>query len=509
MYESCPYFVQRGAAMIGADRDFFIQIKKAITLNPFGSERARVDRELAGSSSKKPTDEELFKKLLYRVSKTLERYIKEGASHLSKLSGEELLLVRYGILFDLFHRYSQNFDDLVATQIAAGETSSPVPFAGEVIKKLQAAGYAHPDSLRMFALFYQMRRAFYFISSISGRSNCVLELKKSLWNNIFTEDLELYESFLWNRMEDFSTLLLGETGTGKGLAAASIGRSGYIPFDSKANCFKESFAKGFISINLSQYSEQIIESELFGHKKGAFTGAIDAHQGVFFRCSPHGAIFIDEIGDVSIPVQIKLLQVLQERRFTPVGSRREEKFQGRVIAATNQSLSPLRATGKFREDFYYRLCSDVIRVPSLKRRLRENPQEIEILLSFIIDRIVGKPADDLVETIAAQIQSQQPENYEWPGNIRELEQCVRQILLNGKYSWQQFNLTSDDEVKERLLQGLFSAEQLLAFYCGRLYEKYGTYEAVAKTTRLDRRTVKKYIMKRTDLSTSSAAEQKS
>jgi transcriptional regulator with PAS, ATPase and Fis domain len=99
---------------------------------------------------------------------------------------------------------------------------------------------------------------------------------------------------------------------------------------------------------------------LFGHKRGAFTGAIDAHEGVFSRCSAHGAIFLDEIGDVSRPVQIKLLQVLQERTFSPVGSREKLRFRGRVIAATHQPLDDLRDRKIFRDDFFYRLCSDVI-----------------------------------------------------------------------------------------------------------------------------------------------------
>src|SRR5262249_37326051 len=146
----------------------------------------------------------------------------------------------------------------------------------------------------------------------------------------------------------------------------------------------ESFEASFVSINLSQFPEALIESELFGHKKGAFTGAVEGHAGIFERCSPHGAIFLDEIGEASIPVQIKLLRVLQERHFSQVGAHEQRRFSGRVIAATNRSLDALRAEGKFRDDFYYRLCSDVIEVPSLATRLREDPSELDRLIAFIL-----------------------------------------------------------------------------------------------------------------------------
>lgn len=287
-------------------------------------------------------------------------------------------------------------------------------------------------------------------------------------------------------------MLLGETGTGKGMAASAIGRSGFIPFNEKTGCFSESFAKTFVSINLSQYPESLIESELFGHRNGAFAGAIEPHKGVFSRCSPFGSFFIDEIGDVSIPVQIKLLKVLEERRFSPVGSHRTERFQGRIIAATNQPLAAMRKEGKFREDFYYRLCSDVIKVPPLKQRPDENPDEIKVILDFTVKRILGSKSIDLVDKISSLISDNQPPDYPWPGNIRELEQCTRQILLRQSYNWQN---DYEERLEIDLLAGreTLTAQQLLSRYCSSLYLEHGTYEAVSRRTDLDRRTVRKYI----------------
>lgn len=477
---------------MNADQKAFFQlVKEAITLNPFSSERMQVDRKLADTSQNLSNDI-LFERVDYRLTKAINTVL-EVSDQGSGLDSEERILLRYAQLFRIFYEYCDDYDQLIRDQIKEPEITKKVAFAKEVIKKLVKSGFDQEEALRFFALFFQMRRGFFFIQRIAGQSRCVYNLRKNLWNNIFTNNIELYENFMWNRMEDFSTMLLGETGTGKGLAAKAIGRSGFIPYDQSRGCFTESFAKSFVSINLSQFPEQLIESELFGHRKGAFTGAVEAHNGIFSRCSPHGSIFLDEIGDVSIPVQIKLLQVLQERRFSPVGGHSVERFQGRVIAATNQPISEMRKKGKFRDDFYYRLCSDVINIPSLKDRLDENPDEIEIILPFIIKRILGRDSQEIVQEITSYIAENKPENYHWPGNIRELEQCARQLLLRWDYNWQtdpdQNRMTADSIIEE----GKVTAQELLSYYCSRLYDRLGTYGAVAKVTDLDRRTVKKYV----------------
>ena len=299
-------------------------------------------------------------------------------------------------------------------------------------------------------------------------------------------------------MEDFSTLLLGETGTGKGTAAAAIGRSGFIPFDEKRGRFAASFTRSFIALNLSQYPETLIESELFGHRKGAFTGAVEAHEGVFARCSPYGAIFLDEIGDVPAPVQIKLLQVLQERTFAPVGSHEKQRFHGRVIAATNQPLDSLRDRKLFRDDFFYRLCSDVITVPPLRQRLRESREELPFLVEHLVTRMTGGPAPELGALVLEVLRGGVGATYGWPGNVRELEQAVRRILVTRRYDGDHRGAARDvrSELLGALERGELDADTLLAGYCGLLHERHGTIEEVARRSNLDRRTVKRYLAMR-------------
>jgi DNA-binding NtrC family response regulator len=405
-------------------------------------------------------------------------------------------VMRTGFLFEIYHRFAAALDELISRQIQVGDSPCPVRFATEALDLFRRRGFTEEEALRFFGIFYQLRRGFYFISKgLVGQSPCMEELRRRLWSNLFTHDVRWYDRYLWNRMEDFSTMLLGETGSGKGTAAAAIGRSGFIPYLPAKGCFAESFTRTFISLNLSQYPEALIESELFGHKKGAFTGAIEAHEGVFARCSPHGGIFLDEIGEVSIPVQIKLLQVLQERTFSPVGSRDTLRFRGRVIAATNQPLQELRERKLFRDDFFYRLCSDMITVPPLRQRLHEAPEELGLLIEQVVLRMTGESAPELVEVLRKEIQRVVSPDYLWPGNVRELEQAVRRILLTRSYAGSQPRKETDlaSRLSQGLADGVLKAEELLSGYCKLLYEKYGTYEEVRRRTDLDPRTVKKYL----------------
>jgi DNA-binding NtrC family response regulator len=479
-----------------AERDFFEMIAQTAFVNPFSDQRPALDAALVGHVLDSAVPGERVAELTRVVLGRLVKLEAGGKADVRRYSAKDRELMELVVLFGVYHQYCPAFDALIAEQVRSGTQSAPVSFAEEALTALIGRGIDQSEAARYFAIFFQLRRAYYFIvHGLVGESGCMREFRRRLWQNVFTQDIRVYDRFLSDRMEDFSTLLLGETGTGKGASAAAIGRSGFIPFDPRRSRFAESFMRGFVSLNLSQFPETLIESELFGHCKGAFTGAVEAHQGVLARCSAHGSIFLDEIGDVSVPVQIKLLQVLQERTYCPVGSHEPLRFRGRVIAATNHSLDELREQKLFRNDFFYRLCSDVIQVPPLRQRLQENPGELGLLTRHLLTGMFGKAPPELMDRIEGVLGKVISRDYAWPGNVRELEQAIRRILLTGHY--QPSEPKQPSTLYERLVAGVksrqLSADELVAGYCALLYEEFGTYEDVARRANLDPRTAKRYV----------------
>lgn len=479
----------------GQERDFFSMAGRAAFINQFSDERMVIETKITGlpaTVARKERAEAVHSEVRRRIS----RLEAENKADIRLYTAEDRTIMEKVFLYELFYRHREKFDRLIHKQIAAGDTPVKVSLFSEALSEISRRGFSEDEFVHYLALGFQIRRAFYFIDrNLTGSSPSMQLLRLNLWNNVFTHDIDLYNRYLRHRMEDFSTLLLGETGTGKGTAAMAIGRSGYIPFDRNRNCFVESFTRSFVSLNLSQFPETLIESALFGHRKGAFTGAVEDRQGAFDRCSPYGAILLDEIGELSQPIQIKLLQVLQDRVYSPVGSQKQNRFQGRVIAATNRTFEEVRRGGRFRDDFYYRLCSDIITVPPLRQRIAENPRELDILLDFVMKRLIGAPSPELAGTVRGVIRTQLGEDYPWPGNVRELEQCVRRVLLRGIYTGE--TVFREIDLDHRLIRGIergdIDAASLVSGYCYLLYGRHGTFEEVARRTGLDRRTVKKYI----------------
>jgi len=477
------------------DRKFFLLIYKAAFANPFSEHWDKLKRKISGKNHDVPW-RQMASELISEIEKRITHIDKDRSAKISDFQQSDRELIEHVFLFKVYYQFIEKFYELIDRQFEAGDEPVTVSFAEDMLLQLTTRGFSHSTAKRYFSLFYQVRRAARFINrGLIGTSPSIRTLRMNLWNNIFTHDIRHYERYLWNKMEDFSTLLLGPTGCGKSAAAAAIGRSGFIPYDEKKNTFADSFTRMFIPINLSQYPETLVESELFGHKKGAFTGAVTDHKGLFAMCGDHSSVFLDEIGDTSIQVQIKLLQILQDRIFSLVGSHEKEHFRGRVIAATNKSIDELRLEGTFRDDFYYRLCSDCILVPSLKQRIDENPAELDELISHTVEQITGHKAPELDRTVKEVIDTELGKVYHWPGNVRELEQCIRRVIIKRSYRGDKMIKSMNERRKlfGNIESGNLSAQHLITAYCQILYNKYGTYKDVARITGLDRRTVKKHI----------------
>ena len=207
-----------------------------------------------------------------------------------------------------------------------------------------------------------------------------------------------------------SVLIEGESGTGKELVAKAIHHK-----SPRAN-------KPFVAVSCATLAESLLESELFGHVKGAFTGAVTAKVGRF-ELADGGTLFLDEIGDISPAIQLKLLRVLQEHTVERVGESRPRTVNVRIIAATNRDLRHLIAEGKFREDLYYRLKVVPISVPPL----RERTDDITLLVGHFVDRFrkqTGKPVTEVTaDAISALL------DYAWPGNVRELENAIEHAFV--------------------------------------------------------------------------------
>jgi two-component system, NtrC family, response regulator AtoC len=211
---------------------------------------------------------------------------------------------------------------------------------------------------------------------------------------------------------DATVLITGDSGTGKELVAAALHR-----LSTRA-------AGRFVPVHCGAIPEELLESEMFGHERGAFTGAVASRLGRF-KLADHGTIFLDEIGEMSPKLQVKLLRVLEDGRFEPVGSVGTQQVDVRIIAATNRTLDEAVAAKQFREDLFYRLCVVPIEMPPLRRRR----EDIPLLVRGVLGQLAAKglPRFD-VAPAALEVLAR----HSWPGNVRELRNLLEQMVVLGR-----------------------------------------------------------------------------
>ena len=410
-----------------------------------------------------------------------------GGGHPSR---DEQQLYDDVVIYFLYERYREAILGL----IERGEGSARVDFYPRFRADVIAYLGERTDAGHLFACFYQVRRAFHQVyRNIVGRTRPIAALRAAVWQSIFTHDVRRYRRSLWTRMGDIPALITGPTGTGKELVARAIAYSRYIPFDERHERFTGPAQPLFVAVNIAALSPTLIESELFGHRKGAFTGAAVDREGFLESCGALGSVFLDEIGEVDPAVQVKLLRVLQSRVLQRLGDTTPRPFAGKLIAATNRDLPEEIRKGRFREDFYYRLCADTITTPSLREQLAGGESELNHLVRFICTRVAGEAeAEALTNEVMQAVEVATGHDYHWPGNFRELEQCVRSVMLRGTYQPRPAAVNPDarQRIAANIVSGHLTADELLSQYCTLVYANSRNYSSVAETLGIDRRTVR-------------------
>ena len=510
------------------DRTFATALERLTYCNPFVPERIECERLALGPTYIPPdgvwnvlthTQRDANIARLGGRANAIARAARERLAAGEIASPQELEQYEALVFYALYDRCRPELEALIddpadrpgghpATAAGRSRPAKRVEFYGEFVQdvdyflgldgvKLPAPAPTPDDAPHLFACYFQIRRAFHHIfQHIVGRSIAVAKLRAAVWESIFTYDLRRYFRVLHTRMGDLTTLVTGESGTGKELVARAVGLSRYIPFDPKTRTFAGDSSESFHPLNLSALSPTLIESELFGHRRGAFTGALEDRAGWLEVCPPLGTVFLDEIGELDPVIQVKLLRVLQSRAFQRLGDTATRMFKGKIIAATNRDLAAEMAAGRFRKDFYYRLCSDLIATPSLRDQLRESPEELHGLILFVARRITGetREAADLADEVEGWVKRHLGRDYPWPGNFRELEQCVKNVLVRREYRPPAAPRASAAEsLADDLQAGSLTAEELLRRYCALVYGQTRNYEETARRLGIDRRTVKSKV----------------
>jgi transcriptional regulator with AAA-type ATPase domain len=497
-----------------ADRRFLEAVGRVVFANPFSPDRIRLEQEALGDdfqsggwavwSRRSDIDDHdpNLRSLAVRAAKIIDA---ARATLLKRKTVDERELALYEdvalyVLYDQFRAQLQVSVQPAKMINGATNVTFWPQFKDAFEHYLSLDGVVLPHAFEpahIFAGFFQIRRAFHHIFDyIVGESPPTARLRASVWQSIFTHDMRRYRRCLYNRMSEITTLICGPSGTGKELVARAVALSRYIPFDGKKACFTDDFHGSFYTVNISALSPSLIESELFGHAKGAFTGAVSDRVGWLEQCKSLGTVFMDEIGELDPSVQAKMLRVVQARTFARVGESRTREFEGKLIAATNRNLADEMHAGRFREDLYYRLCSDLITTSPLREQLAAAPADLHNLVLFVAQRIAGDEAEQLAGEVEGWIDSHLGRDYPWPGNIRELEQCVRNCLVRGEYHPARRDESTNESPKKWLNdaeRATLTAEDLLSHYCKWVYRQVGTYEGTADRLGLDRRTVKRKI----------------
>lgn len=306
------------------------------------------------------------------------------------------------------------FEEVKAKLLECGATEEDAQSSCESLKKLQVHEYDYLKEL-IGLVAHEVSMVY---EEVNKREARILDLNAELGNKYRYHNIigkskkmqEIYHLLTKVSNSEATILIQGENGTGKEMVAKAI------HFNSQR---KDAV---FMAVNCSAFNDNLLDSELFGHVKGAFTGAVKDKKGVF-EVSNGGTLFLDEIGDMSLSMQVKLLRVLQEGTFLPVGATQPKRVNVRVLAATNKPLKEMIAKGEFREDLYYRINVINVTIPPLRERIEDIP--------LLMDTFLEKKCAEMGYTLKqwGKKTLERIIDYKWPGNVRELQNEVERLVV--------------------------------------------------------------------------------
>ena len=472
--------------------------------NPFGGRRDQLETEILarlGRESSASGGNQLFTRDFNQVL----RWIRIGEERLLQgvykefVSGSGVERLASLAYFSLYHELVEDLDRLfedregnpVLNRKLFGKIERGIRKRVSLTSPARNPLWENPAHL--FACFYQLRRAFQCISrEIVGTSKPVRDLRVRVWESVFTQDMLGYQQWMHESVGKFPTLVTGPTGSGKEVVARAIGLSRFIPYDAQSGQFASQPRESFRPVNLSALTETLIESELFGHRKGSFTGAIRDRPGIFKSAGRYGTVFLDEIGEVPESIQVKLLRILQSGEFQSIGEEKNSFFEGKIIAATHRDMKREVRKGRIREDFFYRICGDQVNTVALKDIVKAQPAEIAKSVRFICSKLFGDDAaEELSLRVVDRLGELVPNAYQWPGNFRELEQAVRNVIVRNEFVPVELE-DSPCEIERTYLGSEVSLDKWNQLYAAKAYENFGSYREAARRLQVDQRTLKKW-----------------
>lgn len=498
------------------ERPLAQSLARMILKNPFQDGRHRLEREILDISGRDHSDRSELASILALLEDLLRSCRAQLQETPIQAGSADAALYQELVLLHLFHQHRRDFDRLIEVSHARGSADQRIPFYERFIREL---GYWLPDGLsgeyaaigeaRIFALFFQVRRAFqHLYQNIVGTSPAAQRLRARLWQSLFTSRMDRYRRALVGRMADVVTTLTGPSGVGKGRIAHSLALSRYIAFNPQRNEFEQDFLHSFVPIQVEAQSGSVLQHHLWrapatARHNGSFATDAAANAWNDFglgeameHVGPGGTLFFDEITRMESSLQGAILALLHLRGRPLAGQSTGQFYQGYLVFASKFDLTTAVERGELNEELYFRLGSDHVELASLASILAESPEELESLVLSSARKLAGADeAAALTEEVLSAIQRELPPNYNWPGNYRELEQCVRSVLMHGSYKPAPLSTESSPSalLAGEFERGSLSVDALLSRYITHLFAQTPNYEELGRKLGIDRRTVKKYV----------------